>query len=261
MAFVELLTFAMATCSEEKIHLIIPEKAEGDIPVLYLLHGGSGNCDDWLLNSSIERYAEKKGIAVVMPSAGPSRWLKMAVGPDYEEYIIRELPKIVRRFFPRITIDPKHTYIGGLSMGGGGALELAIMYPEKFAAACILSTSSVVPLEHLRISDWTPPGPVGEGSLSLSQIHFGVDDPDEMAGTRYDIISQSVRNIKEGKSLPRIFHAAGMQDHGCEVTLAIRKHFMSLEGNPYRYECYIENATHCWEFWDKWIQIFLESVE
>ena len=72
MAFVELLTFAMATCSEEKIHLIIPEKAEGDIPVLYLLHGGSGNCDDWLLNSSIERYAEKKGIAVVMPSAGPA---------------------------------------------------------------------------------------------------------------------------------------------------------------------------------------------
>ena len=204
MAFVELLTFAKATCSEEKIYLIVPDKTDDEIPVLYLLHGGSGSCDDWILNSGIARYAEKKGIAVIMPSAGPSRWLKMAVGPNYEEYIIQELPEIVRRFFPRITSDPKHTYIGGLSMGGGGAMELAIMYPEKFAAACILSTSSVIPFEHLRVSDWTPPGPGGDGSLSLSQIHFGVDDPDELKGTRYDIIYQSLENIKEGKSLPRI---------------------------------------------------------
>ena len=163
MAFVELLTFAKATCSEEKIYLIVPDKTDDEIPVLYLLHGGSGSCDDWILNSGIARYAEKKGIAVIMPSAGPSRWLKMAVGPNYEEYIIQELPEIVRRFFPRITSDPKHTYIGGLSMGGGGAMELAIMYPEKFAAACILSTSSVIPFEHLRVSDWTPPGPGGDG--------------------------------------------------------------------------------------------------
>ena len=76
MAFVELLTFAMTTCSEEKIHLIIPEKAEGDIPVLYLLHGGSGNCDDWLLNSSIERYAEKKVFSLhwMLPRA-QVRWI------------------------------------------------------------------------------------------------------------------------------------------------------------------------------------------
>ena len=81
-----------------------------------------------------------------------------------------------------------------------------------------------------------------------------------MAGTRYDILYQSVKNIEDGKPLPRIFHAAGMQDHGFEVTLAIRKHFLSLEGNPYQYECYIENAAHCWEFWDKWIQRFLDTI-
>ena len=98
MAFVELLTFAKATCSEEKIYLIVPDKTDDEIPVLYLLHGGSGSCDDWILNSGIARYAEQKGIAVIMPSAGPSRWLKMAVGPNYEEYIIQELPEIARRF-------------------------------------------------------------------------------------------------------------------------------------------------------------------
>lgn len=260
MAFIELLTFSRVTCSENKIHLFFPDHVEGEIPVIYLLHGGSGNCDDWIHNSGIERYAQKKKIAVVMPSAGPSRWLKMAAGPDYEKYMIDELPEIIHRFFPAITSDPQKTYIGGLSMGGGGALELAILYPEKFAAVCVLSTSSVIPLEHLRVSDWAPPGPGGKDSLSLSQLHFGVDDPDQMAGTRYDILHQSVENINAGKTLPRIFHAAGMQDHGFEVTLAIRKHFLSLEGNPYQYECYIENAAHCWEFWDKWIQKFLDTI-
>lgn len=260
MALAELLTFSKTTCAESKVYVILPDCATENIPVLYLLHGGSGSCDEWLYQSGIERYVQWKGIAVILPSAGPSRWLKMANGPDYEEYIINELPKTVHRFFPSLTQNPAKTYIGGLSMGGGGAMELAMLYPEKFAAACILSTSSVIPLEHLRVSDWAPPGPGGPDSLSLSQLHFGVDDPDQMAGTRYDILFQSVKNIEDGKPLPRIFHAAGMQDHGFEVTLAIRKHFLSLEGNPYQYECYIENAAHCWEFWDKWIQRFLNTI-
>ena len=91
-------------------------------------------------------------------------------------------------------------------------------------------------------------------------VQTGHDDPDELRGTRYDILWQSEENIRLGKKLPRIFHATGVQDHGIEVALAIRKHFLSLEGNPYRYEFFAENMTHCWEFWDAWILRFLETV-
>lgn len=261
MALLQLHTFSKTLCSQTKIRVILPDGCKDEsIPVLYLLHGGSGNSTAWLSNSSIERYAQDHRIAVVMPSAGPSRWLNMALGPAYGDFMVEELPSIMRRFFPQLTGEREQTYIGGLSMGGGGAMQLAIRYPEKYSAACVLSTSSVIPLEHLRTIKGYPPPPGGEGAPSLPQIHLGVDDPDELAGTEYDVLQQSIRNLEEGKRLPRIFHAVGTDDHGFEVGLALRSHFLGLENNPYRYAFYTEQAGHTWEFWDKWIQVFLDSL-
>lgn len=260
MALINMLSFSPTLFSQARLMVIMPETKAEDIPVLYLLHGGSGNCFDWVSNTGIERYAQKKGIAVVMPTAGPSRWLNMAMGPNYGDYMVEELPKTVKRFFPNTSSKREKTYIGGLSMGGGGALELAIMYPERYAAACILSTSSVIPLEYLRNPQGYPPAPGGPGAPSLPQIHLGVDDPDELKGTKYDVLWQSRKNIEDGKLLPKIFHAIGTEDHGFEVGLALRSHFLSLENNPYQYEFHTEEATHCWEFWDKWIAVFLENL-
>ncbi|OBR68887.1 hypothetical protein A7K91_25725 [Paenibacillus oryzae] len=260
MALVTMFTYSKVLNLQTRLVVIMPDKAVEPVPVLYLLHGGSGNSMTWLSQTGIERYAQEKGIAVVMPAAGPSRWLNMTLGPNYGDYIVEELPKTIRRFFPQTSLKQEHTFIGGLSMGGGGALELAMMYPEHYAAACILSTSSVIPLEHLRTISGYPPPPGGEGAPSLPQIHLGVDDPDELEGTKYDVLHQSIQNIKEGKKLPRIFHAVGTEDHAFEVGLALRQHFMGIKNNPYRYEFYTEQAGHTWPFWDKWIQVFLNSL-
>jgi S-formylglutathione hydrolase FrmB len=261
MALIGLNTVSHALCSQTRLAIVLPEHSNSnDIPVLYLLHGGSENSSSWISNSGIERYAQKKGIAVVMPSAGPSRWLNMEMGPSYGDYIAEELPKILHDLFPALSQKRERTFIGGLSMGGGGALELAMIHPEKYAAVCVLSTSSVIPLEHLRTTHYYPTPPGGAGAPSLPQIHFGVDDPDELTGTKYDVLYQSQKNIEEGKPLPRIFHAVGTKDHGFEVGLALRQHFMSIEKNPYQYEFHTEPAEHCWEFWDKYIQIFLDTI-
>ena len=263
MAVLDLHFFSTSIVSQVRVNLIIPErkgKPGEKFPVLYLLHGGSGNSTDWLRNSGIARYAEKKGVAVVMPCSGPSRWLNMAMGTNYGDFVVEELPRMLERFFPQLSTERENTMIGGLSMGGGGALELAMMYPEKYAAVCVLSTSSVIPLEHLRKSQWSPTPFGGEGAPSLSQVHLGVDDPDELAGTKYDVLWQSRQNMEQGKPLPRVFHAVGSEDHGFEVGLALRQHFLSLPGNPYQYEFFTGQTGHCWEFWDKWIQVFLDRI-
>ena len=50
------------------ITVVIPENAPAeDIPTLYLLHGMHGNHTDWERKTSIERYAQDRKIAVVMP--------------------------------------------------------------------------------------------------------------------------------------------------------------------------------------------------
>lgn len=69
-------------------------------PVLYLLHGGYGDYTDWMRLTSIERYAQAKKLAVIMPSASNSFYQDMACGSDYLRFITQEVPSSARACFP-----------------------------------------------------------------------------------------------------------------------------------------------------------------
>ncbi|MFP3904911.1 MAG: alpha/beta hydrolase, partial [Armatimonadota bacterium] len=122
---------------------IIPEPAqpadEGRrYPVLYLLHGLSDDHTIWQRRTSIERYVADMDLAVVMPAADRSWYTDMDRGPKYWTYITQEIPTIARHLFP-ISAQPQDTFVAGLSMGGYGALKMALTHPEQFAAAASLS--------------------------------------------------------------------------------------------------------------------------
>ncbi len=70
-------------------------KEEKRFPVLYLLHGSYGDCMDWSRFTGIERYAQEKGIAVIMPSGENSSYVNMESGEAYLTYITRELPEFL----------------------------------------------------------------------------------------------------------------------------------------------------------------------
>lgn len=107
-------------------------------PLLYLLHGLSDDHTTWLRYTSIERYAAEAGLAVVMPAAGRSFYRDEPAGHAYGAYLGEELPRVVRSFF-RVTDRPDRTFVAGLSMGGYGALRLALTHPGRYAAAASLS--------------------------------------------------------------------------------------------------------------------------
>ncbi len=69
------------------ITVSIPQVVEGDMPVLYLLHGLSDNHSAWLRRSNVDLYAEKSGFAVVMPEVQRSFYTDMAYGLRYFTYI------------------------------------------------------------------------------------------------------------------------------------------------------------------------------
>ena len=80
----------------------------------------------------------KAGLAVVMPAVHRSFYANEAQGHRYWDFVSEELPGIVHEFL-RVTDRPEETFVAGLSMGGYGALKLALTYPERYAAAASLS--------------------------------------------------------------------------------------------------------------------------
>lgn len=107
-------------------------------PTLYLLHGLSDDGTAWTRYTSLERYVEPLGLAVVMPEVGRSFYCDQAHGLRYWEHLSQEVPQVAQSFF-RLSPHREDTFVAGLSMGGYGAVKWALQQPERFAAAASLS--------------------------------------------------------------------------------------------------------------------------
>jgi len=109
--------------------------------VLYLIHGWSDNHTCWQRFTSIERYAASRGVVVVMPDADLSFYTDMAHGAAYYTHMTEEIPAVVKDLF-HVSDRREDTFICGLSMGGYGTLRMAMLNPDKYAAAACLSAGN-----------------------------------------------------------------------------------------------------------------------
>lgn len=126
------------------------EKSGLRYPVLYLLHGNGGNRRDWVDKGNIQRTADAliasrdiPAAVIVMPDAGVTWYVDRR--EKMETALLRDLIPDVERNL-RVLKSRDGRLIGGLSMGGYGALRFALKYPEMFAAAALLSPSVYDPL-------------------------------------------------------------------------------------------------------------------
>jgi S-formylglutathione hydrolase FrmB len=112
------------------------------LPVVYLLHGYSGNQLDWINNSrGIEKYADQYNIMIVCPDGGFNSWYwDSPVNPksQYETFVSGELVKAIDSKYSTIK-NRTGRAITGLSMGGHGALYLAFKHQDVFGAAGSMS--------------------------------------------------------------------------------------------------------------------------
>lgn len=111
-------------------------------PVVYLLHGYSGNYLDWITRVPVLKdYVDEFHLIIVCPDGGYSSWYfdsPIDSTIRCETFIIRELiPAIDKRY--HTVPDRKHRAITGLSMGGHGALYLAIRHRDEFGAVGSIS--------------------------------------------------------------------------------------------------------------------------
>jgi enterochelin esterase-like enzyme len=121
------------------------DTSTGTYPTLYLLHGVGGEdgfgVEEWLgyaLTETIERMLSLgliEPMIVVLPNGEQGYWMNHSDGgPRWGDFVAIELVQHVDATF-RTAAGRERRAIGGLSMGGHGALQLALNFPDTFSIA------------------------------------------------------------------------------------------------------------------------------
>jgi enterochelin esterase-like enzyme len=107
-------------------------------PVLYMLHGNGGNYTEWS-DSYLPEQADRMMVAgqippfiIVMPDDGETTyWANWSDGPRWGDYVAEDVVSTIDQRY-RTLPNARSRAIGGLSMGGLGALNLAMQHPDVF---------------------------------------------------------------------------------------------------------------------------------
>lgn len=132
-------------------------------PVVYLLHGHSGTYTSWLREApQLLEQADAYGMILVFPDGGYDSWYfdsPVDTTVRYETHITREVVQFIDSLY-HTRSERKGRAISGLSMGGHGALYLAIRNPDLFAGAG--SMAGGLDLRPFRKNNWDVDGVLGK---------------------------------------------------------------------------------------------------
>ena len=178
---------AVTRCAMELAIFIPPQAGDNALPCLYYLSGLTCTWENAVTKAGAQAYAAQKGMVLVFPDTSPrgddvadDDAFSLGKGAGYymtateapwadhyqmERYVTDELPEVVAA---HVKIDPARCGITGHSMGGHGALMLAMKHPEKYQ-----SVSAFAPISALSEAPW--------GKIAIESYRGGND------GSLYDV--------------------------------------------------------------------------
>ncbi|MCA3449660.1 MAG: S-formylglutathione hydrolase [Rhodobacter sp.] len=160
---------SLACRCDMTLGLFLPAGAErGPVPVLWYLSGLTCTHENAMVKAGAQKWAAEAGVALVFPDTSP-RGAGVADDPAYDlgqgagfyvnatetpwaahfrmwDYVTDELPRVLFNAFP---VAEDRQSITGHSMGGHGALTVAMSLPGRFR-----SVSAFAPIAHPAASDW-----------------------------------------------------------------------------------------------------------
>ena len=195
---------------------------------------------NWCANTRIQRWAEEKNLAVVMPS-GDNMYYVNSLIPfnDYGAFIGEELPRIMQAAFP-LSERREDTFIAGLSMGGFGALRNGFKYADTFSHIAALSSAITVldPTFH----------PIAGDKAVFGDLAAAAE-----TDKNYQVCYEQLKErVAAGKAtMPHVYLACGTDDEFITSTRALRDQLLA-DGVDLAYD--EEPGGHEWDFWDRQIK-------
>src|SRR5215204_795617 len=211
--------------------VILPEVGTGPFPVLVQLHGLSDDHSAWLQRSNLVRHVATYPLIVVMPDGGTSGYLNWTSGERlwkqrYEDLLVQDIPAHLERHF-RVRSGP--WAIGGLSMGGYGAMRLGLKYPEKFASIWAHSSA-------FHIGQVLGDAPIEDKQDALVTVHAD--------------------RVAKLATRPEISFDCGVDDELLEHNREFHVHLETI-GLAHHYAEH--PGAHTWDYWDLHVQTALRQ--
>lgn len=223
----------------------LPPREDKPYKTLYLLHGILGNYTDWISGTNIQRWAEEKNLAVVMPSGDNMFYLDHnATNNLYGEYVGNDLVETTRKLFP-LSRRREDTFIAGLSMGGYGAIRNGLKYHDTFSHIAGLSSAVLTDDYDTKTDD----GVFFFESRAYAEAVFG--DLKSVKESDKNPAWLAAQLHKQGVSLPKMYLACGTEDSLLWASQKLH-HQMLAVGADITYE--EGPGGHDWTFWNEYIR-------
>ena len=220
------------------LRALVPLEDAPRVPMqaMYLLHGLYGSEQDWFQYTRVMLWARAKGLAVFCPAGENGFYVNQAdTGEAYMRYVGEELPAFTRRLFP-LSSRREDTFIAGLSMGGYGALNAGLTYPETFGKVAALSAA---------LRPWKRMDKPQGGCVQRPAYARALFGQDTEPWNTLTLARQC------GARAPELWLSCGAQDDLLEENIALVDGLRQA-GIP----AYFDQppGAHNWDFWDREIQ-------
>ena len=244
----ESLSFLSKTLKKEaKYSIYLPpdyDKNQRNYPVVYLLHGYTGNETDWIQQGEAPTLIDRAIAAgtippmiVVMPDGQNSWYVNAPVGGwNYEDFFIKEfVPRIDSMYRTRAKKDGRA--LAGLSMGGNGSFMYAMKYPTMFGACAVLSGAFFSENSFQERADMT--------GKFFEPVYGKEPNKTEAWKTNNPFYFLKKENLESYNSV-KIYFDCGVDDF---VTPAQLELDLLLRKLKIKHELRIREGIHNWQFW------------
>lgn len=226
-------TYSQGLSREVEYTAILPREWKEPPHVLLQLHGMLDDHTSWLSKSSIARWVDGLPFVVIMPSGENGFYMNWGDWANYEDYLIKDLYEHVLTTF-RVATGP--WAVGGLSMGGYGAMRLGLKYSQRFR------------------SIWSHSGWFGTG-MELYRRFPSVPLIRSMTGAIRDDVdlrqhAERVAELPESMR-PKIGFDCGTED---DLIGMNRELDGLLSGMRIEHEYHEHPGAHDWHYWDRYVQ-------
>jgi S-formylglutathione hydrolase FrmB len=220
---------------QSKCVVVLPESYKNNntyYPVVYLLHGYSGDYSDWIKKAAIiKSYADEFQLIIVCPDGHYNSWYvdsPVDSAIKYETYISTEVPRFIDSHYRTIP-ERGSRAITGLSMGGQGALSIGWKHADFFGAAGSMSgVQDLLPWKN----KYEMVNVLGDTLQHIDNFY------------KYSVVN-IVKNVPS--HLSAIIFDCGVVDPFIETNRQLHAELMQLK---IAHDYTERNGGHSWEYWN-----------